>query len=375
MSIQQLASASGALRLGNILPQARTIGSGDIAVRSCCSQWNECQSDDIYVAIVGPEFDGHDFARDAVQRGASAVVTERLLAIDLPQFIVGDSRLAFGQICHALAGQPSQRLQTTGVSGSNGKTVTSHLIQQIFLAAGADVGLLSTISTATENESKADFSAPGLADRLSTMVLEDCSHAVVEIPSEALAQHTLAGTKLDTAVLTNIHYDDLGFHRTKENYRRANLRLLDYLKPTGVAVLNADDPASHFLLGEIDAPVLTVAMKQQAELTARIVERQAAWQTFLLTAGGQSVAVRTNIIGDQHVYNCLSAAAVGLSNGIELPVIARGLENASTVPGRLERVDCGQPFNVWIDSAKSVRQLATALQSIRKVTKGKVWCV
>ncbi len=419
VSTQQIASRDGAIRLRKILPDARRFGMTEgspleIPVRSCCSEWSEVQSDDIYVAIVGSEFDGHDFARNAIENGAVAIVTERLLAIDTPQFIVSDSRLALGEICHALAGQPSQRLKTVGVSGSDGKTVTSHLIQSIFKEAGAETGLLSTIENSTicldgkttgkktltrnavknprgfsnvsdaqqdDQENSATrldasgFSAAGLADCLSTMVLNNCSHAVVEVPCEALAQYTLAGTRLDAAVLTNIRYDELGFHRTRENYRRAILRLLEYLKPDGIAVLNADDPASHFLLNDIDKPVLTIGMKQAAEVTAKILEQDAASQTFMLTAGAESIAVRSATVGDQHIYNCLSAAAIGLAHGIGLDVIARGLETAGTIPGRLEKVDCGQSFNVWVDSSRSNRQLATALKSVKNVTTGKVWCV
>ncbi len=379
MSTKQLASSNGAIRLNEILPRSQFIGGQDVQVRSCCSRWQECQGDDVYVAIVDSETDGHEFACEAIERGATAIVTERLLAVDRPQCIVEDSRLAFATICHALAGNPSQRISTIGVSGSDGKTVTSHLIQSVFDQSGGNVGLLSSI----ENRLGAtnvlapnrNLNSPLLADQLSTMVLSGCTHAVVEMASEALAQHSLSGVTLDAAVVTNIRHDNMGFHGSKENYQRAATRLLQYLKPTGFAVLNADDPTTHYLLDRIETPVLTIGMIHQAEVTAKVIERTNSEQTFLLTAGGESAVVRTSIIGDQHVYNCLAAAAVGLTSGIELAVIAKGLESVLVIPGRLERVECGQPFNVWIDSARSARQLATALQSVKRVTKGKIWCI
>ena len=135
MSTKELAYPNSFIRLDEILPNSTFIGKRDVPVRSCCSRWEECESDDVYVAIVESENDGHDFANEAVSRGASAIVTERLLAVDRPQCIVEDSRLAFGSICHALAGRPSERLSTVGVSGSDGKTVTSHLISSIYAAA------------------------------------------------------------------------------------------------------------------------------------------------------------------------------------------------------------------------------------------------
>lgn len=378
MSIKELASAGGAIRLHEILPGSKFIGKGDFRVQSCCSRWDECERDDLYVAIVDAETDGHEFAREAVQRGASAILTERLLAVDLPQCIVGDSRLAFGTVCHALAGNPSERISTIGVSGSDGKTVTSHLIRSMMETAGHEVGLLTSIENKIGRRTgtpKQVLNSPLLADQLSAMVMSGCTQAVVEMPGIALAQHRLSGVALDAAVVTNIRHDNMSFHGTKENYQRAKTRILDYLKPTGFAVLNADDPTTHFLLDQIETPALTIGMKHKAEITGRVIDRGVSEQTFLIMAGGDSAVVRTSIIGDQHIYNCLAAAAVGLTSGIELQVIAKGLEAAGAIPGRLERVECGQPFGVWVDSARSPRQLATAIKSVKNVTKGNVWCV
>lgn len=379
MSTQELASVRSSIRLEEILPDSKIIGKGEISICSCSSRWDECQPEDLYVAIVDAETDGHDFAHHAVKRGATAVVTERLLAIDRPQYIVEDTRLAFGTICHALAGDPSNRIATIGVSGSDGKTVTCHLVRSIFEAAGGEVGVLTSIENrlgpGLRMSPNTQLNSALLADQMAAMVLSGCTQCVIEMPGVALAQHALSGISLDAAVLTNIRMDDVRFHGSKENYRRATTRLLDYLKPTGFAVLNADDPTTHFLLDQLDTPVLTIGIKHDAEVTARIVERLSNEQTFLIHAGGESAVVRTSIIGDQHIYNCLSATAVGLTCGIELAVIARGLEAAGNIPGRLERVECGQPFGVWIDSARSPRQLATAIQSVQRVTNGNLWCV
>ncbi len=327
MSTQELASVCSSIRLNEILPGSKFIGKGDIRVRSCSSRWDECEPEDLYVAIVDADSDGHEYAHEAVRRGASAIVTERLLAIDRPQCIVDDTRLAFGTICHALAGDPSNRIAAIGVSGSDGKTVTSHLIRSIFEATGGEVGVLSSIESrlgpGLRLPPNKQINSALLADQLAAMVLAGCTQAVIEMPGIALAQHALSGISLDAAVLTNIRMDDIRFHGSKANYRRAKTRLLDYLKPTGFAVLNADDPTTHFLLDQIDSPVLTIGMKHEAEVTARVVERCSSEQTFLISAGGETAVVRTSIIGDQHIYNCLSAAAVGLTSGIELAVIAR----------------------------------------------------
>ncbi len=371
--------ARSGIRLCEILPNAQFIGAKDILVRSCCGQWDDCQSDDIFVAIVGSDNDGHEYSHEAVKRGASAVVTERLLTIDRPQCIVPDTRKAYGKICQALAGKPSSRMTTIGVSGSDGKTVTSHLIRSILKTARKSTGLVSSIEVdlgGNRHSVPAEkFNAPSLADQLSQMVLGDCSHAVVEVSSVSLAQRALSGVQFDVAVMTNIREDHLDFHGSRENYRRAQTRLMKCLKPHGMVVLNADDPTTHFLLNDLRLPALTIGIKQDAQIKAKVIERCNSEQTFVISAGCESIPVRTSVIGDQHVYNCLAATAVGLSLGIDLSLIAAGLEKASAIPGRLERIECGQPFNVVVDSARSPNQLATAIRSLKSVTPGDVWCV
>ena len=377
MSVSHCKTQPNGIRLNNILPYARNVGSSDLIVRSCCGQWDECEPSDLYVAVLGNEFDGHDYAPEAIRRGASAVVGERLLAVECPQFIVEDSRQAYGLICHALAGSPSDMMTTVGVSGTDGKTVTSHLIHSILQQAGHQVGLATSIESrlgCLTLPPSPNVNPPVMADQLMQMAMNDCTHAIVESSSISLAQRACSGLTLDAAVLTNIRRSSLGMHGSEENYMRAKTRLLDCLKPTGFAVVNADDPATHQLLDRIETPVLSIGIHQTAELTAKMLDRNLNGQTFVIRAGSESIAVRTKIIGKQHIYNCLSAAAVTMTLGIDLSTIAQGLESV-VIPGRLERVDCGQSFGVWVDSAKSPTQVATAIAAVGAGTKGRVWCI
>ena len=377
MSVSPCTTQPHGIPLNKILPSAQKVGSSDLIVSSCCGQWDECEPSDLYVAVLGNEIDGHDYAPEAVRRGATAIVGERLLAVDCPQFIVEDSRQAYGLICHALAGSPSQLMTTIGVSGTDGKTVTSHLIHSILQQAGHSTGLSTSIESRLGNIAlppAPNSNPPVIADHLMQMVMNDCTHAVVESSSVSLAQRACSGLSLDAAVLTNIRHSSLGMHGSQENYLRAKTRLLDCLKPTGFAVVNADDPNTHKLLDEIETPALSIGIHQAAELTAKMIDRNLNEQTFVIRAGSESIAVRTKIIGKQHVYNCLSAAAVALTLGIDLPTIAQGLESA-IIPGRLERVDCGQTFDVWVDSAKTPTQVATAIAAVGCGTQGRVWCI
>ena len=367
------------IRLSDILPDAKIVGADDIFFESCCGDWQDCQTDDLYVALVEAEHDGHEFTNEAIRRGAHAIVTERLIMSARPQCIVPDTREAYGRICQALAGQPSSRLSTVGVSGSDGKTVVSHLIRSILEEAGRETGLISSLEVNLGDGRKsvppAQINSAQLASQLTQMAMAKCDAAVVELPSTALAQRSTAGIGLDVAVLTNVRSSSLNFHGNLKNYRRAQTRLLKLLKPSGVAVLNADDPTSHFMLGKIKTPTLTFGMKQDANVTATLVNRSRTEQTFLLMAGGQSVPVKTKVIGDHHIQNCLAAAAVGLALGIDLFSIANGLNRADVMPGRMEQLDCGQEFGVWVDAAGTPNQLANAIQSIKQVTTGRVWAL
>jgi len=181
--------------------------------------------------------------------------------------------------------------------------------------------------------------------------------------------------RFDAACVTNVTRDHLDYHLTLQDYRLTKSKLLDYLPGEGFAVINADDPTSATYLHHIDGPVLTVGIRSAAEITAIPIEQYLSEQTFLLTAGSETVPVRTRMIGTHHIYNCLMAAAVGLTYGIDLPTVVRGLEVAGHVPGRLERLECGQPFGVFVDYAHTPDALAGCLQTLRDVTHGRLICV
>lgn len=367
------------ISLRQILPDARFIGVDDIRVTSCTGDSRNVQPGDLFAAMIGDDVDGHDYAQDALQRGATGIVAERLLPISLPTCMVRDTRQAYGRICQALAGNPSERMRTIGVTGTNGKTVTSLLIASVLEQNGHPIGLTNSLAYSDSIHSTAATQTtpapPQLARWLARSEANGCSYAVVEASSVGLARHRLAGVELDAAVLTNVRQRHLDLHGSLVNYRRVKKRIFQHLRPHGFAVINADDPASKYILSKLNHPVLTVGMKTPAEISAHIVERHSSEQTFLLSAGSETVPVRTRMIGDHHVYNCLSAAAVGLVYGMDLADIAIGLERVENVPGRLERIECGQPFGVFVDRAGTPDTLAVALKTLRRLARGRVICV
>jgi UDP-N-acetylmuramoyl-L-alanyl-D-glutamate--2,6-diaminopimelate ligase len=375
----QSQSSTPPLSLRDVLAEAEFCGSADIVVRSCACDASACRPGDVFVALVGTRADGHDFIHEAIARGAVAIVAERRLNVEVPTYVVGDSRAALGQICQALAGRPSQSLRVIGVTGTNGKTTTTQLIASVLEAARFRAGTLGTLGYSDScDNAAADLTtpaAPQLAHWLGRMVARDCSHAVMEVSSHALAQKRVAGVEFAHVCFTNLRRDHLDYHTTLANYHHAKIGLIDYLAPGGVAVINADDPASVQHAPLLPGGVLTIGMRSAANVTATLVERVKSEQTFLLSAGNVTAPVRTAMIGDHHIYNCLMAAAVGLAEGIDLMTIVRGLEAVDRVPGRLERIECGQPFGVYVDYAHTPDALQVALETLAEVTPGRIICV
>ncbi len=368
------------LRLSAILPDAELCGGPDVRLASCTSDARHVRPGDIFVPLVEADRDGHFDVALAVSRGAVAVVAERLLPVAIPVYIVDDTREALGRLCHQVVSAPSHRLCTLGVTGTHGKTTTAMLLAAILRAAGGPAGWATSLGWSSGQGRHAGsslrWSAPELARRLAGMEAAGCTAAVLELDSATLAERRSAGLALDAAIVTNLRPGgDLRLHGNRDNYRRASLRILDHLKPEGLAVVNADDPASASFQHDLPCQVLTFGLEQHADVTGHVVERFVSEQTFMLSAGQETVPVRTRVVGDQHVANCLAATAVGLALGIDLTTIVRGLEAVESLPGRLERLECGQPFGVFIDGAASVEQLAGALRALRPVTRGRLICV
>ncbi|MEK6246645.1 MAG: UDP-N-acetylmuramoyl-L-alanyl-D-glutamate--2,6-diaminopimelate ligase [Planctomycetales bacterium] len=370
----------GALSMADLLPKATFHGASDIWFTSCCSDASSCRRGDVFVAVIDVDGDGHESISRAVKRGVTGIITERLVPnCEVPVCIVPDTRIALGEISHALAGFPSRRINVVGVTGTHGKTTTTCLIKSVFKAAGLESGIMNTMGYCDgQRTSPAAITtppAPILANYLARMRDNGCTHGIVEMSSESLAQHQTSGIELDVACVTNVHSGHLDYHGNAQNYREAKWRMLEQLRTQGLAVLNADDDVCCEFLDQFAGPALTIAMQRPAELTGTVMERLPSEQTFLLQCGSDSIPVRTHIIGDHHVYNCLTAAAVGLAYRIDLPTIVRGLEVVDQLPGRLQRIECGQPFNVFVDDARTPEALEISLRTLREITQGRLICV
>ncbi len=369
---------SPGVSLARLLPHGRFIACDDILAAAVQDDADRCRPGDVFVARLTARGDGHDAVSRALARGAMAVIAERLVPTDgVGLCLVPDSDFALARLAQALAGEPSHAMRVIAVTGTSGKTTTAWLTAAVLAEAGLRVGVLSDLGCLSADDSlpeRDDYSRPALlAAWLSRLAADNCTHAVVEVSSEMLAAQALAGVRCDTLVVTNLAVAHLAAHGTGRAYRDIQARATAALAPDGCLV-TCQGPADGRLRGGIDptATYLTAGLAADCDVWARPVEQSLWGRTFLLGCGGQRVPVTVDNPVRPFVRNAVLAAAVGARYGVPLDRAARGLEAAGSVPGRVERLDCGQDAAVFVDSPTSPHALAATLGSLRRLTSGRL---
>lgn len=377
--------------LRRLLPGASFVGCGEVIVNDATDDSRLVTEDSVFAAICGTKIDGREFAADAVKNGCSAVLTDRPLPnITVPQCVVPNVRAAYSKICNAVSGKPTSRLKIAGVTGTNGKTTTAWMLRSILNAADRQCGLLGTIEYSDGKvASPASLTTPGprsVFQWFRRMVENGCRHAAIELSSHALQQDRIAGTPLAAAIITNVTQDHFDYHADFETYLAAKLRILDYVVKGGIVAINLDDPGSAQLCDKANAAghhVVTFSASQAADVRAEIVDENVNGSRFQLSVSGPLAEHRTDnqveisiaLPGRHNVLNSLGAAAAALHIGASLADVQRGLESLSCVPGRLEPIDCEQPFDVFVDYAHTDDALQRVVDSLNSLTTGRVLCV
>jgi UDP-N-acetylmuramoyl-L-alanyl-D-glutamate--2,6-diaminopimelate ligase len=335
----------------------------------------------LFVAVRGFNSDGHRFIPQAVAQGAIAVVAEENAGAEglgnAQVVLVPDSRAALARIAAAYYGHPSQRLKLVGITGTKGKTTTSYLVRSIIEASGGSTGLIGTIDYRVGKKVyPAPNTTPGALDLqrlLAEMAHDGAGYCVMEVSSHALALGRIDGCVFETAVFTNLAQDHLDFHRDMESYFQAKLLLFTALGKGRSAVVNADDPASREIIGKTAAAVYTYGMSERADIRpAGEIGHGIGGLSFSAQTPEGPVPVESSLVGRHNVYNILAAIGAGLAQGFSADVIAQGISNMRAVPGRMEKVEEGQPFGVIVDYAHTEDSLAALLTAVRDVTKGRI---
>ncbi len=355
-------------------------GGGDPDITGLAYRSESVTPGALFFCVPGFVVDGHDFAPDAVRRGAAAIVCERRLGLDVPEVVVPGVRAAMGPLAAAYHGSPTAELRVIGVTGTNGKTTTAFLARHVLEAQGIRTGLLGTVHSVVGGRvEEVERTTPEALDLQATFrrMLDAGDRAcVMEVSSHALELHRAEGIAFDVAVFTNLTQDHLDFHGTLDAYFASKRRLF---APTtgpapGAAVINADDESGARLAEEIRAqsaePVVTFGIEPGADFRATQVRYDAAGTTFECHARGATVDVRFPLPGLFNVYNALAAIAATHALGVAPHAAARALESAQRVPGRFEPVDEGQAFSVLVDYAHTPDSLENVLASARGLLHG-----
>ena len=331
---------------------------------------------DLYAALPGARHHGARFARAARAAGAVAALSDRPLD-GLPTLVVPDPRAVLGELAAHLHGHPSAALEVHGVTGTNGKTSTTHLIDAGLRAAGRCTGLLSGVRVRTPGWSRPALrttpEAPELQEVLASLREQGATSAAVEVSSHGLALHRVDGTRFRAAVFTNLGVDHLDLHGDQESYFAAKAALFEPRR-SALAVVNADDAHGRRLAAAVRTPVVTfsAAGRPGADWRAADVRADAAGTSFRLLGPGTDRRVRLRLLGGHQVDNALGAIALLHATGVDVGDAVRGAEGLTGVPGRLERVDAGQPFLALVDYAHNVAGQRRLLPFLRDLTGGRV---
>ncbi|ADI01570.1 UDP-N-acetylmuramoyl-L-alanyl-D-glutamate--2,6-diaminopimelate ligase [Syntrophothermus lipocalidus] len=334
----------------------------------------------LFVCIPGFKVDGHDYVLPAVGAGAIALLVEKPVAGTQGVTVVRvkDTRKALPIVASNFYGAPSRQLRLIGVTGTNGKTTTTHLITSVLEEAGYQVGILGTLYARWRGKQESmAHTTPESVDLerfIRRVVDEGGDYTVMEVSSHALDLGRVDCLDFDAAVFTNLTQDHLDYHRTMDDYREAKLKLFRRLKNKDghFAVINRDDPSWTVFRDATPSRVVTYGITDEAAVRATEVRVEPEGSCFTLKWPEGDLRLSLNLSGWFNVSNALAAAAFALKEGISPEVIKRGLEKVSGIPGRFETVKCGQDFTVIVDYAHTPDGLENILKTARAIAKKRI---
>jgi UDP-N-acetylmuramyl-tripeptide synthetase len=355
----------------------------DVEISGITSHSKQVKDGFLFIAVPGTKFDGRDFIAEAIGRGAKVVVSD-IVDLDNPLFKkkgiifiqAKNIQESLAKIAVNFYHHPSQRSNVFGITGTNGKTTTTYLIENVLKTAGSRPGVIGTVNYRFgQRVIPASNTTPGviqLQELLYHMVMENVDWVVMEVSSHALAQKRVRGIDFKGAIFTNLGMDHLDYHQNMENYFNAKAMLFENLAPSSWALINMDDVYGRKMLLRTEARTITYAIDGVADVEAREISSQVCGSRFLTITPHGRIEINTALIGRHNIYNILAAVSFGISQNIGLDLIKQGIESLISVPGRLETIDLGQSFKVFVDYAHTDDALKNILTSIRNIYRGRI---
>ncbi len=367
MKLRQLAESIG----------ANISSCPDTEIRELFMDSRQSVQDGLFFCISGSTFDGHRFARQAVEKGACALVVEHPVeGISVPQLVVQNSRVAMALAAAEFYGHADREMKIIGLTGTKGKTTTSYLVKGILEAFGFKCGLIGTIgSRIGEKLIKSGLTTPDPIDlhkTLRMMADEGADYVVMEVSAHAIALHRLEGMRFSTGCFTNLSQDHLDFFGTMDNYFECKKSFFRSAWLDNAAI-NADDERSKSILSDIDVPRMTFGIAQDADVSAHDIEISENGVRFTMRVlQMDEYPVSLKLTGMFNVYNALAAAAVCLNQGLDPAQVAAALQTIKGVPGRAELLDTHTPYKVILDYSHSPDALDNILNTVRTFARGRV---
>ncbi len=335
----------------------------------------------LFFCLTGGKKDGHDYAKEAIACGAAAIVAERKLEVEVPQILVENSRQALGVISSVFYGNPTGGLSVIGVTGTNGKTTTTYMIESIFKEAGKRVGVIGTLGIRYANvEKPATLTTPDpieLQEVFAEMLLCGVEYVVMEVSAHALYYHKTAGISFRACIFTNLTQDHLDFFGSMEEYADAKRKLFSSdICP--IAVLNGDEKEGR-AVGEMrraaNAKTIFYGLNTPVDAFAILTDETLYGTECMLNVSDRLCRVALSLAGRHNVYNALAAAACAVELGVSSSAVARGLTKLKGVRGRLERIAAWQGADIYVDFAHTPDGLAKSLETVKGYCRGRVVCL
>ncbi|MFA6216334.1 MAG: UDP-N-acetylmuramoyl-L-alanyl-D-glutamate--2,6-diaminopimelate ligase [Candidatus Omnitrophota bacterium] len=362
--------------------------SFNVPVRGISCNSKTVQKNFVFVAVQGARKNGNVFIQEALHRGASAIVFKPAAGLrpSVPRYSsqktkavfieVTDTRKAAARLAAEFYHHPSSKMKITGITGTNGKTTVSYLIEAILKESGATPAVIGTVNyrfqdclIPSKNTTPGPFELQAMFD---TMARRGVDSVVMEVSSHALDQERCDGIDFFSAVFTNLTHDHLDYHQTLKKYFHAKSKLFKRLSSHAGAVINNDDPYGRKLKRLTQAKVITYGIERKSDVMARDISMDMGSTRFTLLVPGAKMQIKSALIGRHNVYNILAAVAWGIHAGLDVRVMKQALKKFKSVPGRLERVNCDRDICIFVDYAHTDDALKNVIGALRQVAQRKI---
>ncbi len=367
------------LNLRGFLSEAVFVGADDIAVSRCVNRADKCRPGDVFFPQHTAAGDEHDRVEEAVQRGAVAVVAERLLPVNVPQCLVDNTQEAFGQVCQGLAGDPSQRMLTIAVVGSYGKTTTSLFVAAMLKKLGGSVAYYTSLGASDSTQCDRSATRPPSARKLAKWMeqadLSGAPAAIIELTPAMIHNRAIAGIEFDLVILTGLRPGQFRGSPTVRQQTQLLDGLVDRMKSHGMVLYNADDAQASAWAEQAGIASVSYGLDAAEHVRAKRLSRQGGEQQILAMTGHTLMPLTLKMPGDHIARAALAAVATSWMFDFSVPKAIAGIESLTSIPGRMQRLSQAVDVPVYLDDAETPDRLAVALHALRQHQLGQATVV